>query len=132
MKYCSTKYFNFIFKSDKQKQAVSGEVILEAVRQGMVAHVVFACNLRVFRTPNLGRDIEVLHGLTLKPRGPSQLLRKIIHLFRINFFTIFLENFIEFTKPYWKLIKTILGYQKVLFITRSIKGQLRVGWQIIL
>ena len=81
-------------------------MILEAVRQGMVAHVVFACNLRVFRTPNLGRDIEVLHGLTLKPRGPSQLLRKINHLFKLKFLTVLFGNLNEFTKTYWKLIKT--------------------------
>ena len=41
-----------IIKSDLfKKYIVSGEVILEAVPHGMVACVVFAHNLRIFRTP---------------------------------------------------------------------------------
>ena len=56
--------------------AVSGEVILEAVRQGMVAHCSFCLQPQGLQDANLGKDIEVLLGLTLKPRGPSQLLKK--------------------------------------------------------
>ena len=48
--------------------AVSDEVILEAARQRMVAHVVFAYNLKVFRTPLLELDNEILLSLTPQAR----------------------------------------------------------------
>ena len=48
--------------------AVSDEVILEAARQRMVAHIVFAYNLKVFRTPLLELDIEILLSLTPQAR----------------------------------------------------------------
>ena len=61
--------------------AVSGEVILEAARQRMVAHVVFAYNLKIFRTPILELDIEVLLGLTPQATRTFTATQKIkIHL----------------------------------------------------
>ena len=62
MFFYGTRYHLHLFEETLRKfvkslKLVSGKVILEAVPHGMIADVVFANNLRIFRTPILGLTV---------------------------------------------------------------------------